>query len=180
MTTYTSILTETHDRVGLTQLNRPKALNALNAVLMGELMAALADFDARWSEHHGDLAVLVPAAAWFDAVKSLKEAGYDWFVDHTAVDYPARTPRFTVVAIVQNLETQERLIVKARVAEGETLKSLVPLWTAADWAERETFDMFGIAFEGHPDMTRIYMPDDYEGHPMRRDFPLQGHLRFRD
>ncbi len=141
---------------------------------------ALQAFDTRWSEHHGDLAVLVPAASWLHAVTALKAAGYGWFVDHTAVDYPERTPRFTVVVIVQNPSTQERLIVKARVADGESLQSLTSLWAAADWAERETWDMLGVPFEGHPDLTRIYMPQEYDGHPLRRDFPLQGHLRFRD
>ena len=141
---------------------------------------ALAAFEPQYSEHRGDLGVLVPKERFFDAVKALKDAGYGWFVDHTAVDYPERTPRFTVVAILQNLDTQDRLIVKTRVADGESLASLTPLWDAADWAERETYDMFGIPFDGHPDLTRVYMPQDYEGHPMRRDFPLQGHLRFRD
>ena len=64
--------------------------------------------------------------------------------------------------------------------EGASIASLTPLWEAANWAERETYDMFGIDFSGHPDLTRIYMPHDYDGWPMRRDFPLQGHLRFRD
>ena len=110
----------------------------------------------------------------------MKAAGYGSFVDHTAVDYPDRTPRFTVVAILMNMDTQDRIIVKARVADGEPLASLTPLWSAANWAERETYDMFGIPFEGHPDLTRIYMPENYDGWPLRRDFPLQGHLRFRD
>jgi len=142
---------------------------------------ALAPFDVLYSEHHGDLGALVPRERFLDAAKALKEqAGYDWFVDHTAVDYPARTPRFTVVAILQRMATQDRLILKTRVAEGESVPSLVPLWEAANWAERETYDMFGIPFEGHPNLTRVYMPQDYEGWPMRRDFPLAGHLRFRD
>ena len=141
---------------------------------------ALAPFEARWSVHHGDVAVLVPRDAWRDAVRALKDAGYGSFVDHTAVDYPERKPRFTVVAILMNMDTQDRLIVKARVDDDEAIASLASLWSAANWAERETYDMFGIPFEGHPDLTRIYMPENYEGWPLRRDFPLQGHLRFRD
>jgi NADH-quinone oxidoreductase subunit C len=142
--------------------------------------AALAPYEPTWSLHHGSVACQVPADRWLEAFKALKGAGFDFLVDHTAVDYPERTPRFTVVAIVMSLATQERLIVKARVAEGQALASLTPLWASADWAERETYDMFGIDFAGHPDLTRIYMPHDYEGWPMRKDFPLQGHLRFRD
>ena len=142
---------------------------------------ALEGLDVRWSEHHGDLGVLVPRERWLEAHQALKErGGYDWFVDHTAVDYPERTPRFTVVAVLQSMETQARLIVKTRVADGESVASLVPLWQAANWAERETYDLFGVPFDGHPNLTRIYMPRDYEGWPLRRDFPLAGHLRFRD
>jgi NADH-quinone oxidoreductase subunit C len=142
---------------------------------------ALASFDVAYSVHHGDLGVLIrDKAAWLDALTALKDAGYDWLVDHTAVDYPAREPRLTVVAIVQNMTTQDRLIVKTRVADREPVASLTPLWSAANWAERETYDMLGVPFEGHPDLTRIYMPQDYEGWPCRRDFPLAGHLRFRD
>ena len=141
---------------------------------------ALSGIDTRWSLHRGDLAVLLPRDDFFAGVSALKEAGYGSFVDHTAVDYPAREPRFTVVAILLNMDTQDRIIVKTRAADGEAVASLTPLWSAANWAERETYDMFGVPFEGHPDLTRIYMPQDYEGWPLRRDFPLQGHLRFRD
>lgn len=152
---------------------------------------ALAPFDVRWCGHaphddgtpwcqHGYAGVLVGPGDWFQALKALKAAGLGFLRDHTAVDYPERSPRFTVVASLVNLDTQEELLVKTRVADGQPLASLVPLWRSADWAERETFDMFGIAFSGHPDLTRIYMPQDYDGWPMRRDFPLQGHLRFQD
>lgn len=148
--------------------------------------AALAPFGPEWSRHeagssaHATVGVRLPAERWLEAFRALNAAGFDLLVDHTAVDYPARTPRFTVVAVVMNVATQERLVVKARVAEGGSIASLVPLWASADWAERETYDMFGIDFSGHPDLTRIYMPHDYEGWPLRKDFPLQGHLRFRD
>ena len=142
--------------------------------------AALAPFEPQWSSHPDSPGVLVPAARWLEVFQALKAVGFDFLVDHTAVDYPERTPRFTVVGVVMNLATQERLIVKARLAEGAAIATLVPLWEAANWAERETYDMFGIDFTGHPELTRIYMPFDYEGWPMRKDFPLQGHLRFRD
>jgi NADH/F420H2 dehydrogenase subunit C len=155
-------------------------VDAAPAAVGAAARAALAPFGPRWSSHGGTVGVLVPAERWLEVFQALHGAGFDFLVDHTAVDYPERTPRFTVVGVVMSLATQERLIVKARVPEGGSIASLVPLWKAADWAERETYDMFGLDFAGHPDLTRIYMPHDYEGWPMRKDFPLQGHLRFRD
>ena len=71
-------------------------------------------------------------------------------------------------------------MLRTRVPDGEAVPTLAHLYTSADWAERETFDMFGIPFSGHPDLTRIYMPQDYDGWPLRRDFPMQGHNRFKD
>ena len=152
---------------------------------------ALAPFHPRWCAHAphedgrawagtGHVGVLLEPADWLAALTALKAAGLGFLRDHTAVDYPQRVPRFTVVATLVNLDTQEQLLAKTRLAEDQPLASLTPLWRSADWAERETYDMFGITFEGHPDLTRIYMPQDYDGWPMRRDFPLQGHLRFQD
>lgn len=151
---------------------------------------ALSPFEVRWCQHTGTAqmaeggypGILVDRKDWIAVFQALREkAQMLYLCDHTAVDYPERKPaRFTVVALPTNLKTQERLIVKTRVAEDESVPSLTCFWKSADWAERETYDMFGIPFEGHPDLTRIYMPEDYEGWPMRRDFPLQGHLRFID
>ena len=146
---------------------------------------ALAPFAVRWSEHpvHGGWpGCLVSNEDWPKVFEALRgEANFEYLVDHTAVDYPHRTPeRFTVLGLVQNIETQERLMVRTRVAEGGSVPTLTHLWMSADWSERETFDMFGIRFDGHPELTRIYMPQDFDGWPLRRDFPMQGHNRFRD
>ena len=155
-----------------------------------EAIAALEPFAKGWSGGPDSLhphasrypGVLVDRADYLEAASALRgAAGFISLVDHSAVDYPDRTPeRFTVVAVLMNMATQDRLILKTHAGEGESVPSLTSLWKAADWAERETYDMFGIPFEGHPDLTRIYMPEDYDGWPMRRDFPLQGHLRFQD
>jgi len=160
------------------------------AGVRASVAACLASFGARWADYaacgaapryRDTPAALIPLAAWADAIGRLRaEHGYDLLVDHTAVDYPDRTPRFTLVAVLESLSTHERLLVKAHVAEGEPAPSLCALWASANWAERETYDMFGIPFTGHPELTRIYMPPDYEGWPMRKDFPMEGHLKFRD
>ncbi len=146
---------------------------------------ALAPFSVKWSEHpvHGGWpGCLVERAQWAEAFAALKETGgFNMLVDHTAVDYPEREgERFTVLGLLMNLDTQERLMVRTRVPEDEAVATLTHLWASADWAERETYDMFGIPFAGHPDLTRIYMPQDFDGWPLRRDFPMQGHNRFRD
>jgi NADH-quinone oxidoreductase subunit C len=152
--------------------------------------ACLAPFSPQWADpsdsgaqpRYRDVpSALIPVASWADAIGRLKaDAGFDLLIDHTAVDYPDRAPRFTVVAVLENLSTHERLVVRTRVGEDEPVPTLTHLYRSADWAERETYDMFGIPFAGHPDLTRIYMPQEYEGWPMRRDFPLEGHLKFQD
>ena len=132
-------------------------------------------------EYRATPAALVPLAGWAETIGALKvEHGFDFLVDHTAVDYPDREPRFTIVAVLENLSTHELLVLKTRVAENQPVPTLAALFRSADWAERETYDMFGIPFAGHPDLTRIYMPQDYDGWPARRDFPMEGHLKFRD
>ena len=146
---------------------------------------ALAPFSIQWSEHPslgGYPGCLVSREEWRGVFQALKDkADFCMLMDHTAVDYPERLPeRFTVLGLLMNLETQERLMVRTRVADGGSVPTLSDIWTSANWAERETYDMFGITFEGHPDMTRIFMPQDYEGWPLRRDFPMQGFNRFKD
>ena len=135
-----------------------------------------------YGDQNGWPGLLVSNEDWPKVFEALKtKANFEQLVDHTAVDYPHRKPeRFTVMGLISNLETQERLMVRTRVAEGGSVPTLTHLWMAADWAERETFDMFGIGFSGHPELTRIYMPQDFDGWPLRRDFPMQGHNRFRD
>jgi NADH-quinone oxidoreductase subunit C len=160
------------------------------AGLRDAVASILASFRARWADYEGlgadlryrdDPACVVPREKFAEAARRLRdEAGFDVLMDHTAVDYPDRPERFTVVAVLENLATNERLLLKTRVAEDVPCPSLAGLWEAANWSERETYDMFGIPFEGHPDLTRIYMPQDYEGWPGRRDFPTEGHIRFQD
>jgi NADH-quinone oxidoreductase subunit C len=97
-------------------------------------------------------------------------------VDYLA--YPRRSPdsaRFEVHYVLLNQDTHERLILKVGVEEvSPTLPSVVSLWIGADWMEREIFDMFGISFEGHPDLRRILMPEEFTAHPLRKDYPLRG------
>ncbi|MEO6913081.1 MAG: NADH-quinone oxidoreductase subunit C [Candidatus Baltobacteraceae bacterium] len=118
-------------------------------------------------------------------IAALRSEGYTMLLDIGAVDYPERTPRFDVVyhllkmptvpASVLEVGTPTRFRLLCGVpAENAGLSSLSDLWKSADWAEREIFDLFGITFEGHPDMRRIQMPTDWIGHPLRKDYPLRG------
>jgi NADH-quinone oxidoreductase subunit C len=97
---------------------------------------------------------------------------FDYCVDITAVHYPDREKQFEVVWILYSFPHNERIRVKAAYADGESVPSAVSIWPAANWLEREVFDMFGIRFEGHPDLKRILLPDGWKGHPLRKDYGI--------
>jgi NADH-quinone oxidoreductase subunit C len=97
---------------------------------------------------------------------------FDYCVDITAVHYPKREKQFDVVWILYSFPRNERIRVKAQIADGESLPSSVPIWPTANWLEREVFDMFGIRFDGHPDLKRILLPDGWKGHPLRKDYGI--------
>ena len=127
---------------------------------------------------HGDDTVVVRADAWQKVAAFLRDdprADCDMLVDLTAVDYPDRDPRFEVVAHVHSLGRGHRLRLKARVGDSEgdsaEIASLCDLWASAHWAERECYDMFGVHFSGHPDLRRILLYPEFEGYPLRKDYP---------
>ncbi len=135
--------------------------------------------EATASEFRGRNRVVVPRADLFDALSWLKETrGFDLLVDVTCVDYlnyRDATDRFGLVYLLANTATNERLTVRTFVNEPDlTVPSAVPLWEGANWMEREVWDMFGIRFEGHPDLRRILMPEEFTAFPLRKDYPLQG------
>lgn len=100
------------------------------------------------------------------------EEQFDYCVDVTAVHYPNRERQFDVVWILYSFARNERLRVKAQFADGEHVPSAVAIWATANWLERETFDMFGTQFDGHPDLKRILLPDGWKGHPLRKDYGI--------
>ncbi|MGF1468809.1 MAG: NADH-quinone oxidoreductase subunit C [Sandaracinaceae bacterium] len=103
------------------------------------------------------------------------EVAMDHFLDLTAVDYPERAPeeRFDVLLTVRSMAHNHRVRLATRVADGEGLASVTDIWPGAGWAEREVWDMFGVPFAGHPDLRRILMYDEFEGHPLRKDYPIE-------
>jgi NADH-quinone oxidoreductase subunit C len=100
------------------------------------------------------------------------EEQFDYCVDITAVHYPQREKQFEVVWVLYSFPHNERIRVKTQILDGESLPSSVPIWAAANWLEREVFDMFGIKFDGHPDMKRILLPEGWKGHPLRKDYSI--------
>jgi NADH-quinone oxidoreductase subunit C len=126
----------------------------------------------------GDWTVIVPAARLIDAATFLKDTPgcqFDYLSDLTAVDWPTRANvRFDLVLCLYSIKRRQRLRVKVRLADQQAVPSVTGLWPAANWLEREVFDMFGITFTGHPDLRRILMPADWQGHPERKDYPLEG------
>jgi len=128
-------------------------------------------------EHHdfrGDQTIVVAPDRFLEAVELIYREGFQQLLDITAVDAFQRDPRFDVVYHWLNLVSQERLRVKVRVNDGETVPSLARRIRSADWYEREVFDMFGIPFSDHPDLRRLLMWDDFPGYPLRKNFPRDG------
>jgi NADH-quinone oxidoreductase subunit C len=126
----------------------------------------------------GDETVVVYAPRWKDVARFLRDeprADMSMLVDLTAVDFPDRSPRFEVVAHFYSLSKGHRLRVKARVGDSDggnaEIDTLSDIWASANWAERECFDMFGVRFAGHPDLRRILLYPEFEGHPLRKDYP---------
>lgn len=131
------------------------------------------------SQFRDNLRIVVSSARLYELLKTLKEShGFDMLVDMTAVDYlhyPDAVDRFGVVYALLNVTTGQRLYVKTMLNEPELeLPSMFPLWKGADWMEREVFDMYGIRFEGHPNLRRILMPEEFAAYPLRKDYPLRG------
>jgi NADH-quinone oxidoreductase subunit C len=99
---------------------------------------------------------------------------YNFMMDLTAVDYLGQDPRFEVVIHLYSLKYNRRVRIKARISETDcSIDSIVPVWPAADWFEREAFDMYGIIFKGHPELKRILLYEEFQGHPLRKDYPLK-------
>ena len=131
----------------------------------------------------GDWTIIVPVAQILDVARHLRDAPdapFDFCSDVTATDWPPRAERFDVVYCLYSTRHRHRVRVKAKVAENQPVASVTPVWPAANWLEREVYDMFGVNFTGHPDRRRILMPEDWQGFPQRKDYPLEGPGRAAD
>jgi NADH-quinone oxidoreductase subunit C len=105
-------------------------------------------------------------------LKSEEGGDYTMLTDETAVDYPKREKRFDIIYHLYSFKRNDRLRLKVMVGEGETVPSVVSIWPTANWLEREVYDMFGVVYDGHPGLKRILLPDDWSGHPLRKDYDI--------
>jgi NADH-quinone oxidoreductase subunit C len=130
-------------------------------------------------EFRGETTVVVPREHLRRAAEFLvndRALQFTFLSDITAVDKFPLEPRFELNYHLLSLEYRKRIRVKVRIpGDDPQVQSVTPIWPAANWHEREAFDLMGIRFEGHPDLTRILMPDDWEGYPLRKDYPVEGY-----
>jgi NADH-quinone oxidoreductase subunit C len=144
-----------------------QAVELLEKSLPGAVVERGAFRDQHW-------AVIAPEK-WLAVARWLREdpaAAYDVLLDVTAVHWPDRAMPIEIVAHLYSHARNDRLRLKARVGSRGPIASLTPVWESANWNEREAFDMFGVVFEGHPDLRRILMPEDYTDYPLRKELPL--------
>lgn len=115
---------------------------------------------------------VTPPDAVLPVIEYLKNAGFDYLVDLTVIDYPKRPARFELLYILYSYARNERIRVKTSIADGDMPSTATTVFVGADWMEREVFDMFGIRFAGHPNMKRLLLPEEWTGHPLRKEYGI--------
>lgn len=143
--------------------------------ILTKLKARFPESVLQSSEFRGELTIVVKREDIVRVCEFLRDDGelcFNFLSDLTAVDHLERKPRFDVVYHLYSIERNHRVRIKAGVDEDQNVPSVTSIWGNANWFEREVFDLFGIRFDAHPDLRRILLPDDWEGHPLRKDFPL--------
>ena len=124
----------------------------------------------------GDVTLVIDPSALLSISEHLKsDFSFEQLSGVTGLDWWPKKPRFEVVYFLHSIRNRNRLRLKLRVDENESVDSVTHIWRAANWYEREVFDLFGIPFSNHPNLERIMMPADWEGHPLRKDYPVHGH-----
>ena len=144
--------------------------------IVGLLKERFQDKIKETSAHLGDETLVIDRASLLEIVTFLKNKPYEYnmLLDLTCVDFLGQEPRFEMVYHLLSLPKNHRLRIKTRLSEKDlSIDSLTSLWENANWLEREVYDMFGVHFKGHPDLRRIFMYDDFEGYPLRKDYPLR-------
>ena len=165
-------------------MSEPMALSGKAAVLEGmakhpAVKALVAWKDAALEDakfDRGELTLTVAREQVQGACEIVKKAGYNFFEDLTAVDWFPSSPRFQLSYQILSHSLKQYIRLRVMVDEADAaVDSITSIWPAANFFEREVFDLFGVRFEGHPNLRRIMMPDDWKGHPMRKDYPVEGY-----
>lgn len=150
----------------------------LKELLSNKLSEVFPDVEFTFSEFRNDLSITFAKENIIDVCDFLKsddELKFYMLEDLTAIDWAKRKDRFTVVYIIYSLHLNKRIILRIGVDEKEcSVDTVCSVWASAEWYEREAYDMYGITFINHPDLRRMYMPEEFEFHPLRKDFPLMG------
>jgi NADH-quinone oxidoreductase subunit C len=153
-------------------------MEVMNERILNKLTAKLNNVVLESKEFRGELTIVVPKERVVEVCKFLKEEDelrFDLLADLCGIDMCTPTKRFGVIYNLFSLTNNYRIRLKTFTEEeNPKVPTVTGVWGTANWHEREAFDMFGIIFEGHPDLRRIYMPDEFEYHPLRKDFPLMG------
>ena len=137
---------------------------------------ALADLATDAKYDRNELTITVARENIIAASEAVKQAGYNFLEDVTAVDWYPSEPRFQIVYHILSMSRKERLRVVVRLdSDSASLDSITSVWPAANFYEREIFDLFGVHFGGHPNLRRIMMPEDWNGYPLRKDYPVEGY-----
>ncbi|QZD95345.1 NADH-quinone oxidoreductase subunit C [Qipengyuania gelatinilytica] len=148
--------------------------------LKGSVSSALGDHLVEAHEEHGELLFTVHRASIEDALRILRDDfDYQQMMEIAGVDYPSRAERFEVVYMLLSVTKNSRIMVKCSASEDTPVPTVTTLWPNAGWLEREVFDMYGVLFDGNPDLRRILTDYGFEGHPFRKDFPLTGYVELR-
>ena len=154
----------------------PKPVDASNHPMVSKLNGKIADAVLGASEFLGQLSIRISPSRIVEVCEALKrddETPFNYLSDLTCVHYPDnREAPFEIVYQLYSIESNERVRLKVAV-NGEGVDSVTSVWPSADWPEREVFDLFGVVFRNHPDLRRILLPPDWEGHPLRKDYPLE-------
>jgi NADH-quinone oxidoreductase subunit C len=150
----------------------------MNNRVVEKLKARFSEWKFEASEFRGELTLIVPKEIIVEVCRFLKEDDelqFDLLADLCGIDMNTPAKRFGVIYNVYSLKNKHRIRLKTFAEEEDPkLPTVTSVWGTANWHERETFDMFGIIFEGHPDLRRVYMPEEFEHFPLRKDFPLMG------
>jgi NADH-quinone oxidoreductase subunit C len=155
-----------------------EVLDALGQRLQANSQGAVTSFEVAFGDLtlHADKSRIVQVLT---ALRDDAETPFQQLIDLTAIDYPERSKRFDMVYLLLSMTSNRRVRIKAQVGETEAVDTVTGVYPCADWYEREVFDMFGVPFDGHPDLRRILTDYGFQGHPLRKDFPMTGYVEVR-